>query len=268
MTMQAYVAGVARFAKHFGRSPEQLGADEIRDFQLHLLTQQVSWSQFNQAVSGLRLLYRITLARPDIVEIIPYGKKPKTLPSVLSQEEVTIVLAAAAPGQPRMLLETTYACGLRVSELVQLQPRDIDSQRMVVTVRGKGQKERLVPLSLRLLTALRHWWCSHRSKDWLFPGKTPAGHISVGGVQRMCLNVVAQVQLPKHVSMHTLRHSYATHLLEAGIDVVTLQRLLGHSDLNTTAHYLHLSTRQMHKTPSLLDLLALPKPALPTEGQP
>jgi integrase/recombinase XerD len=258
-TIEAYVAHVQRFANHFGLSPHLLGYEHIRSYQLHLLQQHASWSQFNQAVSALRLLYRVTLNQPDVVSLVPFGKRPKTLPSVLSQEEVLHLFAAARTYQQRMLLQTAYACGLRISELVELQPAHIDGHRQVLKVRGKGQKERLIPLSDRLLGELRRWWSTHRNRQWIFPGITADRHFSTGGVQRMCIKIVARAGFAKHVSMHTLRHSYATHLLEAGVDVVTLQKILGHSALSTTAHYLHLSTRQLHKTPSLLDLLVLPQ---------
>ena len=234
----------------YQRSPAAISAEEIRAFQVELLSRKVSWSQFNQIVSALRFFYAVTLARPGMVQMLPYGKKPKTLPTVLSVEEVNQLLAAARPGQQRMLLTTAYACGLRMSELVHLKVTDIDSARMVVTVRqGKGHKDRQVPLSPRLLTELRRWWSQHRSRPWLFPGgggpafEGAATHpLCTGSVQRMCSKVVARAKLRKSASMHTLRHSYATHLLEAGVDVVTLQRLLGHSSLQTTALYLHLST--------------------------
>ncbi len=262
-TIESYVAGVAKLARFYQRSPAAISAEEIRAFQVELLSRKVSWSQFNQIVSALRFFYAVTLARPGMVQMLPYGKKPKTLPTVLSVEEVNQLLAAARPGQQRMLLTTAYACGLRVSELVHLKVTDIDSARMVVTVRqGKGHKDRQVPLSPRLLTELRRWWSQHRSRPWLFPGgggpafEGAATHpLCTGSVQRMCSKVVARAKLRKSASMHTLRHSYATHLLEAGVDVVTLQRLLGHSSLQTTALYLHLSAQQMQRVP---DLLALP----------
>jgi integrase/recombinase XerD len=267
-TVEAYVAAVAKLARHFQRSPDQLSGEEIRAFQVDLLARKTSWSQFNQIVCGLRFFYRTTLGRPEVVVMLPYGKRPKSLPVVLSMEEVAQLLAAAKPGRERMLLETAYGCGLRISELLGLQVTDIDASRMVVTVRhGKGAKDRQVPLSARLLTSLRAWWCTHRQKPWLFPGKTPAGHLSDGMVQRLAQRVVARAQLRKKATLHTLRHSYATHLLEAGVDVVTLQKLLGHSDLSTTARYLHLSTRQMQKLPNVLDLLGLPKEEKKAEGQ-
>jgi integrase/recombinase XerD len=182
-------------------------------------------------------------------------------------EEVGQLLAAAKPGRERMLLETAYGCGLRISELLGLQVTDIDASRMVVTVRhGKGAKDRQVPLSARLLSALRKWWSTHRHPRWLFPGKTPGRPLSDGMVQRIAGRVVKRAGLRKKATLHTLRHSYATHLLEAGVDVVTLQKLLGHSDLSTTARYLHLSTRQMQKLPNVLDLLGLPKEEKKAEG--
>lgn len=259
-TVEAYVAAVVKLTKHFMRAPDRLTSEELRAFQVHLLAKKTSWSQFNQIVCGLRFFYRTTLGRPEVVETLPYGKRPKVLPVVLSMEEVAQLLAAAKPGRERMLLETAYGCGLRISELLGLQVTDIDASRMVVTVRhGKGAKDRQVPLSGRLLSALRSWWSAHRHPRWLFPGKTAARPLSDGNVQRIAGRVVKRAGLRKKATLHTLRHSYATHLLEAGVDVVTLQKLLGHSDLSTTARYLHLSTRQMQKLPNVLDLLGLPK---------
>jgi integrase/recombinase XerD len=260
-TIESYVAGVSRFAKHFDRSPEHLGAEEVRAFQIHLLHEQVSWSQFNQVVCALRLLYGVTLGRPDMVTMIPFGKRPKTLPSVLSPQEVRCLLDTCK-GLERILLSTTYACGLRISEVVSLRVTDIDAARMVVHVRqAKGAKDRLVPLSARLLTELRAWWQQHRTRPWLFPGTIAGRPMSVGGVQRMFRRVLLRSGINKAASMHTLRHSYATHLLEAGVNVVTLQKLLGHNDLETTVRYLHLSTLHLQQTPSLLDLLVFPKQA-------
>jgi integrase/recombinase XerD len=269
-TIESYLAAVSRFAKHFGKSPEFLGAEEIREFQIHLLHEQVSWSQFNQVVCGLRLFYGITLGRPDVVKMIPFGKRPKTLPSVLSPEEVKSLLEATHPGLERILLSTTYACGLRISEVVSLQVTDIDAARMVVHVRlGKGAKDRLVPLSARLLAELRAWWQHHRTRPWMFPGFIAGRPVTIGGVQRLFRRVLQRSGLNKPASMHTLRHSYATHLLEAGVNVVTLQKILGHNDLQTTANYLHLSTRHLQQTPSLLDLLVIPQtPGTAADGRP
>jgi site-specific recombinase XerD len=265
-TIEAYVAGVARLAKHFDRSPDVLGPEDIRAFQLHLLQCHVSWSTFNQTVSALRLLYRVTLGRPEHVPYIPYGKRPKTLPAVLSTLEVSRLIHAAAPGRNRVLLQVAYGCGLRLGELLALQVGDIDSARMVVHVRqAKGRKDRLVPLSVRLLEELRAYWRSCRPRSYLFPGKKPDRPLTNGGVQRLFQSIARRAGLSKHCSMHTLRHSYATHLLEAGVNVLTLQALLGHRDLQTTAHYLHVSTPQLQQTPSLLDLLVVPQPPAPLD---
>jgi integrase/recombinase XerD len=258
-TVEAYVAAVAKLARYFQRSPDLLSPEDLRAFQLHLLARKVSWSQFNQVVCALRFFFGITLGRPGVVAMLPYGKKPKRLPTVLSVEEVAQLLDAARPGRERILLQTAYACGLRLSELVHLQVTDIDSQRMVVSVRqGKGQKDRQVPLSPLLLAELRQWWRRHRTTPWLFPGSTPRTRQAPknpGSVQRLFQRVLRRTKLTKKASMHTLRHSYATHMLEAGVDVVTLQKLLGHNDLSTTARYLHVSNRHLQKVP---DLLALP----------
>jgi integrase/recombinase XerD len=269
-TVEAYVAGVARLAKHFGRSPDQLGTEEIRAFQLHLLQRKVSWSQFNQTVCALRFFYAVTLGQSDPVPHIPYGKRPRTLPSVLAPEEVVRLFEAARPGRERLMLQVAYACGLRISELIHLQVADVDSPRMVVHVRqAKGRKDRLVPLSQRLLEQLRAYWRLHRPARWLFPGIPADRPLCASGVQRQFQKAVQRAGVKKRCTPHTLRHSYATHLLEAGVDLVTLQAILGHSALSTTAHYLHVNSRRLQQIPSLLDLLVLPPATVitpPTEG--
>jgi integrase/recombinase XerD len=267
-TVHAYVAGVVRFARHFGRSPAELGAEEVRSFQLHLLERRATWSLYNQTVCALRFLYGVTLNRSEVVHAIPYGKRPKTLPSVLSPEEVVRLIEAARPGRERLMVQTAYACGLRINELLHLRVADIDSARMVVVVRqGKGRKDRLVPLSQRLLSELRGYWRAHRPATWLFPGLTQDRPLSDGAVYRQFQQLIARVGFRKRVTCHTLRHSFATHLLEAGVDLRTLQALLGHSQLRATVCYLHISTRHLRRMPSLLDLLVIPPSAaasLPT----
>ena len=258
-TIEAYTAGVARLAKHFHRSPDQLGVEHLRQFQLHLLAQQVSWSLFNVVVSALRFFYGTTLNRPDAVPFIAYGKRQQSIPAVLSVEEVRVLFEATAPGRDRVLLQTAYACGLRIS----------DSARLVAIVRqGKGRKDRQVPLSERLLVTLRCHWRSHRSRPWLFPGQTPDRPLHPSNVQRMFQQTLRRAKIAKRATPHTLRHSFATHLLEAGVDLVTVQRLLGHGSLSTTAHYLHVSRRHLAKTPSLLDLIAVPASTSSAEDQP
>jgi site-specific recombinase XerD len=259
-TIEAYVRGVARFAGHFGRSPDQLGGEDVRDFQLHLLSQRVSWSVFNQTVCALRFFFATTCGQPDLVRMVPFGKRPRTLPCVLSRDEVQSLFAATTPGRDRMLLRTAYACGLRVSELVHLHIQDIDSARMVLHLRqAKGLKDRLVPLSPLLLAELRDYWQRYRPVNWLFPGQDGDSHLSIAWVQRVCHKAVLRTGLTKKASMHTLRHSYATHLMEAGVDLLTLQRLLGHRNLQTTSRYIHVSGQRVLGTPSPLDLLSLPQ---------
>jgi len=241
-----------------------LGSEEVRAFQLHLLERHVSWSAFNQTVCALRFLYGTTLSRPEQLPMIPFGKRPKKLPCVLSPEEVTRLLDAAAPGRDRVMWQTTYACGLRLEEVLHLHVSDIDSSRMVVQVRqGKGQKDRLVPLSVRLLEELRGYWRHYRPARWLFPNFSQEGPWHAGTVQRRFQRVVKSAGLTKPATMHTLRHSFATHLLEAGVDVLTVQKLLGHRQLSTTALYLHLRRDHFRRLPSLLDLLGVPTPSVP-----
>jgi site-specific recombinase XerD len=270
-TLECYVAAVAHFARHCGRSPELLGAEDIRHYQLHLLQEKhASWSRFNQTVCALRFLYRVTLGRPDVVTMIPFGKRPKTLPAVLSRAEVLRLFAALPENRYRTLVRTAYACGLRIGEVVRLRVADIDSGRGVLVIRqGKGQKDRLVPLSPALLAELRAYWRRYRPVDWLFPGQQRGRHLHRGALQRTFARLVRPLGFAKKVSMHTLRHSYATHLLEAGVDIITLQHLLGHRDLSTTARYLHVSTRHLQHTPSPLDaLLARPVAPPPASAAP
>jgi site-specific recombinase XerD len=194
--------------------------------------------------------------------MIPYGKKPRTLPAVLSRAEVAQLFALVPQPLERLILQTTYACGLRASEVLNLRVTDIDSSRMVLWVRqGKGGKDRSVPLSPALLDALRAHWQQRRPTTWLFPGHTPTGQRSLGALQRVCRRAVLAAGCTKKVSLHTLRHSYATHLLEAGVDLVTIQRLLGHRDLQTTARYTHVTAPHLAQTPGLVEGL----PAVPAE---
>jgi integrase/recombinase XerD len=262
-TIAVYVPAVARFARHFGRSPDQLDAEHVRQYQLHLLQQRASWSRFNQAVAALRFFYAVTLQRRDVVVMLPYGKKPKALPDVLSQDEVARLFDAVTDPRDRLLLQTAYAAGLRVSEVVRLQVGDVDSTRMALHVRcAKGHKDRFVPLSVVLLERLRAYWHVHRPRLWLFPGQTPTDHLSIGQVQRLCRRAVRAAGIRKKAGMHTLRHSYATHLLEAGTDLACVQKLLGHNQLSTTLRYTHIGQAHLQRVRSPLDtLLGLSPPA-------
>jgi site-specific recombinase XerD len=260
-TIETYVLRVAQFARHFGRSPEVLGPKELRGYQQHLIARGVSWSTFNQTVCALRFLYQVTLGRTDEIKHLPFAKRPRLLPTVLSPAEVVQLLEAAPAGRDRMLLELAYGCGLRLKELVGLRVADIDSARMALHIRhGKGQKERLVPLTQRLLAMLRVYWREYRPEGWLFPSVKPQTALTGGAVQRMCKRTAQRAGLTKRVHPHTLRHSFATHLLEAGVDLLSVQALLGHSHFNTTAKYLHISMRRLQQLPQLLEGLAVPRP--------
>lgn len=257
-TAQAYLAGVVRFAKHFGRSPDLLGTEDLREFQLHLIDKGTSWSQFNQIVCALRFLYNHVLHQPDMVPFIPFGKKPRSLPVVLSPDEVQRLFDAVELPRDLLLLRLAYGCGLRLSELLHLRVADIDGSRLLLWVRhGKGAKDRCVPLSRGLLQELRQHWHRHRPKEWLFanPQGKPLGPWSL---QRRFGRFRTKAGLTKPATMHTLRHSYATHLLEAGTSILTLQRLLGHSQISSTMRYLHLRSEVLGSVRSPLELLESP----------
>ena len=264
-TIDTYVDRVAAFARHFGTSPEHLGSDHIRAYLLHLVEQGASWAQFNQTRSALRFLYRTTLKRGWVDDGVVCAKTPRKLPVVLSLDEVAQFFAAIRNLKHRAILMTAYAAGLRLSEVAALRVEDIDSRRMVIRVRqGKGRKDREVMLSPRLLALLRRYWQVVRPGAYLFPGREPDRPISHSAVQRICRAAVRASGLTKHISPHSLRHSFATHLLEAGADVRTIQVLLGHSHLSTTARYTHVSTARLHGTSSPLDRL----PPFAGEGRP
>jgi integrase/recombinase XerD len=262
-TINNYIRLVARFAEHFGRSPERLGPEHIRDYQLHLLANDTSWGIFNQTVSALRFLYRVTLKRNWPLDRLPYGKRPRRLPCVLSQHEVLQFLGAITYPKHRMALTTAYAAGLRVSEVAALRVEDIDSARMLIHVRqGKGQKDRIVPLSEVLLRSLQVYWRIYRPKVWLFPGQKSEKPICKRALQAACERACRVAGLKKHVSAHTMRHSFATHLLEGGTDIRTVQALLGHASLSTTAIYAHVQRRLVTATRSPLDLIEQLSPTL------
>jgi integrase/recombinase XerD len=258
-TIQAYVRCVARFAQHFRTSPDHLGPEQVRAYLLHLVQQrQVSHSYYKLTRCALRFFYRVTLGRNDVSESIPPAKRPRTLPVVLSPDEVARFFAAIRNIKHRALLMTAYAAGLRVSEVTQLQVADIDSSRMVIGVRqGKGQKDRYVMLSPRLLEILRAYWRAVRPRDILFPGAIPGRPITTGCVRKACHRARHAAGLGKHVTVHTLRHSFATHLLEAGTDLRTIQVLLGHHSFSTTARYVHVATASLSSVKSPFDRLDL-----------
>jgi integrase/recombinase XerD len=259
-TIELYVHHVARFAKHFGKSPERLGLDHIRAYQVFLVEKKVSWSVFKQAVSALKFLYGTTLRRPWVIQRIRYPKTPTKLPVILSLAEVSRLIHALRNLKHRAILATLYATGLRVSEVAALRLEDIDSRRMVVHVRhAKGSKERLVMLSPRLLSQLREYWKLERPKPFLFPGSEPGTPITRSAIGRIVKHAAAKARVTKMVHPHTLRHCFGTHLLEAGVDLRTIQLLMGHRSLRTTAIYLHVASNSLLATPSPLDLLGNPQ---------
>lgn len=261
-----YVRAVGRFAQYFGKSPDQLGRDEIRAYLVHLVEERrVSWSLVNQVRCALKFFYRVTLRRDGMLDDIVCAKVGRRLPTILSQQEVRQFLAAARRLKSKAMLNTLYATGVRVSELVHLQAADIDSERMIVNVRrGKGGRQRLVMLSPVLLELLRLYWRRDRPAPWLFPGRIPGAPLTARAVEHLCEKTAARAGLAKHVTPHTLRHSFATHLLESGVNVRTIQALLGHRDLGTTARYTNVSLKTVSSVRSPLEFLSQDPP----EGAP
>lgn len=253
-TVEAYVAGVAHAARHFRRPPDQLTPDDLRDYQLHLIAAAASWSRFNQAACALRFFYRHVLGRPEVVPFVPFARKPRSLPVVLAPAEVRRLLAAVPPGRNRLMFRIAYGCGLRLNEVLHLRAADIDPARRLLWVRrGKGGHDRAVPLPDQLLAELRAYGEHHRPADWLFPGR--GGRPLHGVVLQRAIHLARRAAgLRKVATCHTLRHCYATHLLEAGTDLPTLQRLLGHRHLATTLGYLHLRAERLPGIRSPLDL--------------
>jgi integrase/recombinase XerD len=258
ITIDCYIRHVAEFARFFRRSPDSLGAEEIKQFQLHLIHEKkVSWSTYIQATAALRFFYLKTLGQAFMAEKIPFPRRPRFLPTVLSQEEVRRLLTATTSLKHRALFMALYGSGLRVSEACNLAIADIDSSRMVIHVRqGKGRKDRDVMLSPILLNSLREYCRRVRPKHWLFPGYSADKPITTKAVFLMIRKAAARAKITKTVSPHVLRHSFATHLLESGTDVRTIQMLMGHKDLETTVIYLHVSQQHVQNTLSPLDALA------------
>lgn len=256
-TIRNYVAQVRLFAEYFGTPPDRLDAEDVRRYQLYLVEEKrLSWSSFNIAVCALRFFYGTTLSRQEMIPRIPYGKRPQRLPVVLSQDEVVRLFRCISHYMYRVMLMTAYAAGLRVSEVVRLTIDDIDSSRRLIRVRqAKGRKDRYVPLSEMLLVVLRDYWKAVRPPDYLFPGQKPGHYLSGRTLQRALQRAVQAAGLRKHVTMHTLRHSFATHLLESGSDIRTIQKLLGHKRLETTALYTHVTDARLRSTTSPLDLI-------------
>jgi len=257
-TQRAYVEQVVRFARHFRKSPEHLGPAEIRTYLLYLAhDKHLAASSIIVAVSALRFFYTVTLKRSWIVkDDIPAGRQAKKLPVVLSQDEVARFLAAVDNLKHRVILTICYATGLRISEAVRLTPAAIDSKRMVIRVeQGKGRKDRYVMLPPRLLDMLRDYWQRTHPGAWLFPGDRPGQPICPLTINHTCREVRQQCGIGKPVTPHSLRHAFAVHLLEAGTDLRTIQLLLGHRSLSTTARYLLIATSKVCATASPFESL-------------
>jgi integrase/recombinase XerD len=265
-TVRSYIHSVEDFSKYFHRSPERLGPSHIREYQVHLFRdRKLSPVTIQSRCAALRFLFVKALRRPYLLDKIPFPKRPKKLPTVLSPEEVARLIDSARNLMHRTMLMTLYATGLRRAELCHLKVSDIDSERMVIHVhQGKGSRDRDVLLTPKLLETLREYWRWMKPKTYLFPGTVKNWRADVPinekNVWRAVAEAAKQAGIKKHVSPHTLRHSFATHMLEAGADLRTIQLLLGHSSLETSTVYLHLSRRHLQTTPSPLEAIEVVRP--------
>jgi site-specific recombinase XerD len=261
LTIEAYVTAVAQLARHYGRSPEAISVEEIRDFLHHLITvQKVAFSTCNLKICGIQFFYRHVLGQKQF-SLCVSAKGSGRLPEPLSRNEIVELFEVTDNIKHRVLLMTAYGGGLRVSELVHLRPRDIHSQRKLIRVNeGKGRKDRYTLLSARLLEELRAYWRLYRpQEDWLFPGDNGKGSLSVGSAQRIFYTAKERAGILHGHGIHCLRHSFATHLMEAGVPLPTIQRLMGHASLRTTAKYLHVTSQHLDGIHSPLDLLRWPQ---------
>jgi site-specific recombinase XerD len=245
-TQNDYVRVVRDFTRFLGRSPDLGKADDLRRYQLHLATLGASPAKMNAAVSALRFFFKVTLSRPAFGDRLATVRSPDRLPVVLSPEEVALLLHCAPSLKHKAALSVAYGGGLRASEIIHLKVGDIDSSRMLIRVeQGKGRKDRYVMLAPDLLDLLRAWWREARPKGWLFPGRDPAQPITTRQLNRACHAAAVTAALDKRVSLHTLRHSFATHLLERKTDIRVIQVLLGHKKLDTTALYTRVALKTL-----------------------
>ena len=253
-TQHDYVQRVKHFAAYLRRSPDTASFEDVRRYQLHLAASGAGVPTLNQSVSTLRFFFGVTLGRADIVNHTQFVHEPRKLPVVLSPEEVARFLDAASGLKYKAALSVAYGAGLRVSEVVALKLSDIDSERMVIRIeQGKGHKDRFVMLSPHLLDLLRAWYKAARPQGWLFPGMNPVNPMTTRQLRRACHAAAHMAEIGKPVSPHTLRHSFATHLLEQNIDIRVIQVLLGHAKLDTTALYARVATKTIRKIMSPLD---------------
>src|SRR5579863_6575002 len=255
-TQGAYIRAVKNLSVFFGRSPDQLTFEDVRSYQLHLVSRGLQAATIVPIMCAIRFFYGVTLGRPNVAEHIPLARKADTLPAVLTRDQVVRFLKAVSDLEMRTLFIVIYSAGLRISEAVALTARDIDSANMVIHVRqGKGRKDRYVMLSEQLLAILRSYWRAARPKHLLFPGPDPKRPITVRTVQRVCREAVRIADLDPSVTVHTLRHSFATHLLEQGVDIHVIQDLLGHRHITSTTRYARVAINTIRKIQSPLELL-------------
>lgn len=259
-TIEAYVTAVAQLAQHYNRSPDRISREEVRDYLHHLITQRkLACSSCNLKLAAITFFYRHVLGQHDFSLRIT-SKRSGRLPEPLSRREIARLLEVTDNRKHRVLLMTAYAAGLRASELVHLQVQDIHSDRLLIRVnQGKGRKDRYTLLSQRLLQELRDYWREHRPDPWLFLNQQRTGPITRGTAHQVFATAKRRAGIERGQGIHALRHSFATHLMEAGVDLPTLQRLLGHSNLATTARYLHVTSKHLGRANSPLDLLRLPQ---------
>jgi len=261
-TREAYLGCVRALAKHYHQPPDVLDGPRIQAYLLHLITEKkLAYASVNQASCAFRFLFGTVLHQPEVRLDIPMAKVPKRLPQILSREEVRRLIDAAPSLRGRTLLTTTYAAGLRVSEVCSLQLADIESapDRMCLKVRqGKGSQDRYTLLSPRLLDTLRRYWCDRRPRRWLFPNISGTAPIDLSTAQRIYCAARDAAGIAPEGGIHTLRHAFATHLIEAGVDLPTVQRLLGHGHISTTMRYVHLARSHLTGTTSPLELLDPP----------
>jgi integrase/recombinase XerD len=260
-TQNIYISAVARFSAYHRRSPDKLGLEDIRNYHLHLVSRKLKPTTINPIMGALRFFYGKTLGQKHFVDEIPYARRADSLPAVLSREEVERFLKTVRNLKMRTAFITIYAAGLRVSELVALTSRDIDSTRMVIAIRhGKGDKDRYVMLSEQLLAILRDYWKRTRPTHWLFPGPDPLQPITTRSLQRVFHDAAEAAGLDKNVTVHTLRHSFATHLLEQKVDIRVIQGLLGHRNINSTTRYTRVAVDTIRQIQSPLEQLNIESP--------
>ena len=259
-TRESYLGAVAGLAKYYGRRPDQIREQEVQRYLLHLIEERkLAWSSCNVAAQGLKFFYRVTLKRTQTQFGIPTARQPQKLPQILAREEVARLIKGAANPKHRAILMTTYGAGLRLNEVCHLKLSDIDSSRMTLRVeQGKGAKDRYTLLSPRLLAELRRYWAGYRPKLWLFTNKDGTRPINDTMVHRIFHAAKARAGISKEGGIHALRHAFATHLLEAGVDIHTIQRLMGHGHISSTLRYFHLARKHLANTPSPLELLGRP----------